>query len=115
MRLAGEPLEQGLGETRLADARLARNQHDAALAALGLLPAALQERQLLVPADERRGGPCSASKRLSAVLSPSTCQTDGLGEALKGDLAEIAIIEQAAHLPPGGSVDHHLTRSREAL
>jgi hypothetical protein len=42
VRLAAQPLEQRLRETRLADARLSRHQHDRAIAGLGLLPAALQ-------------------------------------------------------------------------
>ena len=53
MRLALEPGQQAFGDARLADAGLAREQHDPALAALGLIPTAQQQLDLLLPADER--------------------------------------------------------------
>jgi hypothetical protein len=39
MRLAAQPFDDGLGDPRLADARLARDQHDGPVALLRLLPA----------------------------------------------------------------------------
>jgi hypothetical protein len=42
MWFAGELLDEGLGKARLADARLAGKEHDAAFAARGSLPAPLQ-------------------------------------------------------------------------
>ena len=54
MRLALEPRQQGFGNTRLADAGLAREQHDPPLAELGLIPAAQQQIDLLLPANEWR-------------------------------------------------------------
>src|SRR5215469_12896802 len=55
VRLAAEPLHNGLSDARFSDARLAREQHHAALAALSLLPPAQEQVDLLVAADERRG------------------------------------------------------------
>ena len=52
---AADPLRDGLGDTRLADTGLARDQDAAAFAALGLRPTTHEEVNLLVPADERRG------------------------------------------------------------
>ena len=54
VRLAAEPFEQALREAGFADPGLAGHQHDTALASLRLVPAALQQRQFLVAADERR-------------------------------------------------------------
>jgi hypothetical protein len=42
VRLVRQPLAQGAHDPRLADARLAREQHDLPLALLGLLEAAEQ-------------------------------------------------------------------------
>ena len=54
VRLAGNSFEQRRAEARLADAGLAREQDDAARAALRLLPAAQQQLELLVAAQQRR-------------------------------------------------------------
>ena len=63
--LAAEPLHDGLSDARLADTGLARDQHDAAVATLCLLPASQQQINLLVAADQRRG--CRA-QRLEPAL-----------------------------------------------
>jgi hypothetical protein len=111
MRLAGEPLDEGLGEARLADAGLARQQHDAALAGRGLPPAPLQHRQLLVAADERRGG---RAQRLKAALRAALAQyppsDDRCRQALDLDRPEILVVEQPAGQPPGARPDHHSSR-----
>ena len=54
MGLDSDLLRKRRGEPRLADARLAGNQHHAALAALRLLPAAQQQRDFLLAPEERR-------------------------------------------------------------
>src|SRR5215469_13403954 len=54
--LAAEPLHNGLSDARFADAWLAREQHHAALSALCPVPAAQQQVDLFVAADERRLG-----------------------------------------------------------
>jgi hypothetical protein len=45
---------RGLGDARVANARLARNQHDTSVGRLRLLPAPHQQRCLLFTTDERR-------------------------------------------------------------
>ena len=65
MWFATQSFEDSLGDTGLADAGLAGDQHDAAVATFGLLPAPHQELDLLIPADQRRSGrPRNASNRL---------------------------------------------------
>src|SRR5215813_13497434 len=60
-----KPLPQRFGNPRLADARLARYQHDATFATIRLLPAAHQEINLLVAADQRRP---RCTQRLEAAV-----------------------------------------------
>ena len=60
MRLAGDALAQRLGQARLADARLGRQQHDAAFAGLRLLPSGAAAARF-----PRRGRP--AASRASAA------------------------------------------------
>jgi hypothetical protein len=116
VRLAGEPLDEGLREARLADAGLAGNQHDRALAALRLLPAPQQRRQLLVAADERRGG---RAQRLEPALGPALAQyprgLDRRRQTFDLDRPEILIVEQAAGQPPRARPDHHGPRCRQRL
>jgi hypothetical protein len=52
--LAAEPFHDGLGDTRLADPGLARDQHHPTLAALCLLPSSQEQVNLFVAADQRR-------------------------------------------------------------
>ena len=52
--LGPEPLAQRQDEPRLADAGLAAEQDDLALALLGALPAVEQQRDLVLPAHQRR-------------------------------------------------------------
>src|SRR5260370_14495890 len=54
MRLTLEPRQQAFSDARLADAGLAREQHDPTLAKLGLIPTAQQQLDLLLSANERR-------------------------------------------------------------
>src|SRR4051812_42491863 len=56
VRLADQPLLQCSDQARLADAGLAREQHDLALAVLRVLPPVEQQAQLVLAADQRRGG-----------------------------------------------------------
>ena len=63
-------VEQGLGEARLADAWLARDQDDATFAGLGLFPAPLQWRRLLV--DER--GQCRSAQSLESARDTARTQ-----------------------------------------
>jgi hypothetical protein len=63
-------VEQGLGEARLADAWLARDQDDATFAGLGLFPAPRQWRRLLV--DER--GQCRSAQNLEPARDTAWTQ-----------------------------------------
>ena len=117
--MCGSPLSRstnGLSDARFADAGLARDQHDAAVAALRLLPAAQEQVDLLVAADERRGG---RAQRLEPALGGARAQhlprRHILGEALERDGAEIAILEQAADQPPCARCNHHGARLGQRL
>src|SRR5215469_16973960 len=54
VRLALNALRQRCGEARLADPRLARNQHHPPLAGFRLLPAPQQQVELFIAPDEWR-------------------------------------------------------------
>ncbi len=54
VRAVFQPLAQALDDARLADAGLAGQQHDVALAVTGLLPALEQQGDLVLAADQRR-------------------------------------------------------------
>ena len=55
-RGAAEPVTERLGDARLAEAWRRREQHELTLAALRLIPAPLQQRDLLVASDQGRQG-----------------------------------------------------------
>ena len=63
MRLAGEALQQRGRQPRFADARLAGEQHDLALARLRLGPAPQQAVRILLPARRARSGRSRAAPR----------------------------------------------------
>src|SRR5262252_6792978 len=70
-----QPLCQRGSDPGLADAGLARNQHDLAFSLLCALPSARQKFELLAPPDERLGEDArSASNRLATAVGQSTCQ-----------------------------------------
>src|SRR5258708_38111836 len=98
MRLAGNPLGQRRGQARLSDARLAREQDDATLAALRLVPASQQQLQLLVAAHQWRHA--GLVQRLEPALRGAEAHhlhgSRGLGEALEYHRAEVAIVEEPA-------------------
>ena len=84
--LVAEPLAQRLHEPGFADAGLAAEQHDLALAFLGPLPAVEQESDLLLAADQRREG--AGAQGLEAALGPARAEhppgPDRLGKPLTG-------------------------------
>ena len=104
---------RGLHEARLADARLAGEQHDLALAILGSLPAVGQEVDLLLAADNRREGR-DAVHGLEAALGPARPEhppsAERPGETLQGVAAEVGILEQTADQAAGALRDYHSTR-----
>ena len=93
----------------LAHPRLGRDQHHPAASGLRLCPAAEQQFHLLVAADQRRGadaaprtGPSSGPRLTTSRQAPAPA------EPFSSTRPEVLALEQAADLPPGGSVDHHL-------
>ena len=77
VRLVAEALAQGPDHARLADPRLAREQHHLAVAVLGPGPALEQHAELVLAPDQRRE--MLAMQRLEAAFgpaSPSTRQAD---------------------------------------
>jgi hypothetical protein len=110
--LRREPLAQGLHEARLADARLAREQHDLPLALARPGPAREQERQLLLAIDQGRHA--RGVQRLKAALGPALARhppdRGRSGEALEGVAAKVLELEQAAQEPPRAFGDHHRAR-----
>jgi hypothetical protein len=74
MRLLGGALQKDLRQARLAYPGFSRQQHDVSISRPRLLPAAQEQRGLVVPADERRAGGAGVAKRLSAASLPSACQ-----------------------------------------
>ena len=93
--LYGELFMQSSGEPRLADAWLARQQHDLAVAGLGARPAPQQQVYLLVAADQR--GQRRSTQRLEPALDGARAQRlpsrHRLRDALEFDLAEISVFE----------------------
>jgi hypothetical protein len=114
--LAGKPLHHGLGEARLANARLARHEYDLALPRFRLVPAPHEQRHLLVAADERR---CCRAQRLEPALHHARAhhlvRVHAIGEALCLDAAEIAVLKQTAHQTAGGCIDDDGARRRRGL
>ena len=94
--------DQRLGETGLANARLGGNQHHPPFAGLRLPPAAEQQIQFLVAADQRRTPERSASNRPSARFSATPPCRHRLRQTFEFDEAEIPALEQAADLPARG-------------
>ena len=100
--LGAQPLAQGEDDPRLADAGLAREQHDLALAGPGEPPAVEEQRQLLVAADER--GRAGAVERLEPAfrrpLAGHAEAAHGRGKALDLGRAEVGELEEGAEQPP---------------
>ena len=109
VRFGGDALRQHRSQSRLADAGLADQHHHPALAGLGLPPAALQQRQFFVAANERRQ--VAPMPRLEAALGPALAQYSRghhrRAQALELDGTEIRVLEQPAGQPPRARRDHH--------
>ena len=110
VRLAREPLLERAVMPRLADARLAREQHDLTLAAPGSLPAPEQQLDLLLAPDQRRlrrpsAAPRTGSRRRSRRTTRQACT--GSAKPFTSTAAEIRVLEETAGQPARG-----LRRSR---
>ena len=117
VRLARDLLKHRLREARFANAGLADQHHHPALAGLGLLPAALQQRQLLVAADER--GQVSPVQCLEPALGDAPAQYPRghhrRAQALELDGAQVHVLEETAGQPPRARRDHHRARFGQRL
>ena len=84
--------------------------------ALGLVPAAHQQFDFLLPADQRHGG---RAQGLEAALGGARAQhlpcRQVLSKALESDGSKIAIFEEAAGQPVGARCDHHGARFGQRL
>ena len=117
MRLGVEALLQCRGDARLAEAGFARDQHDLAVARLGARPAAQQQVDLLVAADQR------GQRRSAQCLEPARdgTRTQHLpgrhrrGDALDLDGAEIAVLEEIADQPARACGDDDRVRLGQGL
>ena len=109
MRLAADSLFQRRGNARLADARLAGDQHDLAASRLGARPAPQQQSKLFIAANQR--GQCRSPQRLEPALANIFAQylpaAGRLGATGSFECAELPIVEQAAGQAPGGGLDRY--------
>jgi len=114
--LADEPFHDSLSDTRLADPGFAGDQHHATVAPFCLLPPPQEQINLLVAPDKRRG---RRAQRLEAALHHARAQhfvcLRPIGEALRLDAAEIAVLKQTAQQAAGGCIDGNGARLRPSL
>jgi hypothetical protein len=98
MRLALEPFTHLAHETRLADARFARQEHHLALAVFDLLPAAQQQRELLRSPDQRcqTGALARLEAPFGSALARDPERRERLREAFEPPGSEIVELEQTA-------------------
>ncbi len=108
--VAGDVLGEALQQPRLADARLARNQHHLALAGLGETPAVGQQAQLVHAADEfrQRTGVCGFETGLRGSLRHDAPGPDRLAESLDRHRLAGIQLEGAADQPLGRRLDQYL-------
>src|SRR5246500_783675 len=114
--IIAQPLHRGLGEARFADAGLTRYQHDRAIAAFYLLPAAHQQLDLLIAAKQWRSGYAqgleAAIDRARTDNSPSRHR---VAEAFDGHAPESEIFEETTDEAAGAAVDDHRIRLGQRL
>src|SRR6266404_4749995 len=114
--IIAQPLQYGLGEARFANAGLTRYQHDRAVAAFYLLPAAHQQLDLLIAAEQWRSG---YTQGLEAAIDRA--RTDDspdrhrVAEACDGHAPESEILEESTDVAAGAAVDNHRIRLGQRL
>jgi hypothetical protein len=117
MRLGVQAFFKCRGDTRLADARLAGDQYDLAVARLGARPPAQQQVDLFVAANQR--GQFRSVQCLEAAGYDTLTQHLPMaywpGVAVRVECAEIVAIEQIADQTPGDGLDRHSARLRRHL
>src|SRR5271157_5175696 len=117
MRLSVQAFFKCRGDARLAEARLARDQYNLAVARLGARPPAQQQVDLFVAADQRgqfRSAQCLEAARHD-TLTQHLPTAYWPGVAVRVECAEIVAIEQIADQTPGGRLDRHGVRLRRYL
>ena len=107
VRLIGQLLTEGVQQPRLADARLARNQDDLAVAVLGPAPALHEHGQLVLTSDQRRQAlPMEGFEAaIGGAFALNPEGGDRLCEALDQDWSEVGQLEQTADQPLGRLAD----------
>src|SRR6516162_5256237 len=116
MRLALKALRQCRGQARLADARLAGDQHHTPFAELRLLPAPQKQVELLVAADQWCDPRTQCFEAADdPALADHTPGTLWLGKARERLGPEILDIEQRAELSPGAVGNDQGARPRQRL
>jgi hypothetical protein len=112
VRLVLKLLAKLAHQARLADPGLAGEQHDLAFAIPRLPPAAQEQRNLLLAANQRRQARGLA--RLEAPLRPAFARNPPgrkrLGKALEPLWAEVSKLECPAHQPARHLADHDTAR-----
>src|SRR6516165_1749760 len=107
MWLGVQALFKCLGNARLAEARLARDQDDLAVARLRARPPAQQQIDLFVAADQR--GQFRSAQCLKAARdgTPTQHLPTAYWLGVRVQCPEITAIEQVADQTPGGRLDRH--------
>jgi len=101
MRFGVEVLRQCRGDARFADAGFARDQHNLPVTRFGVRPAAQEQIDLLVAADQwsqSRSAQCLEPAR-DDTLAQYLPGRHRLGDPLHLDGAEIAVLEEIADQP----------------
>src|SRR6516162_127521 len=109
MRLGVQAFFKCRSDARLADARLARDQYDLAVARRGARPPSQQQADLFVTANQPghlRSAQCLEAARHD-TLTQHLPTPYWLGVAVRVQCAEFAAIEQVADQTPGGRLDCH--------
>jgi hypothetical protein len=116
MRFSFDMLADGSDDPRLADARLARQEHRLPLAVLDLLPAIEQQGDLLLAPDQQREpGRARLEPALDRSRPGDPPHRHRVGEALQHLRPEILEFERAADQPPRRGSDQDRVGLRQRL
>src|SRR6516165_5061749 len=116
-RVIGQPVLKGAYQARLPDPRLARDQHDAAVAGLDLPPAPQQQVEFFIASDQR--GQCLPAQRREAAFDSAgtddSPHRNGFDQTLRNDSPGLGVIEQAAYEVAGARANHDRVGWRDRL
>jgi hypothetical protein len=116
--VAAERLPKRGDQTRLADASLAAQQHDLALAGPGAAPEFEQQLQLLITPDQRRRRAAGAQRHEAALdlaLAQGAPRAHRVPEALQLGCPQVRPLEQRPREAPCRLVQHHRPGLGQAL